>query len=85
MYHVNTRTPRWLGCLVQRPEMHRLHHARGHHRYNYGDLPIWDMLFGTFHNPEAFEAECGFAHDAELRVVDMLRGVDVHADGGRPA
>ncbi len=84
-YHWNVETPHWIGYIIQRPESHCVHHEQGVHHKNYGDLPIWDMLFGTFHNPEAFEAECGFAHDAELRVVDMLRGVDVHADGGRPA
>ena len=25
LYHMNLRTPRWLGYLFQRPEMHRLH------------------------------------------------------------
>ena len=49
--HANIRTPRWLGYLVQRPEMHVVHHARGVHRYNYADLPFLDMLFGTFRNP----------------------------------
>lgn len=37
--HANIRTPRWLGYLVQRPESHSRHHARGVHTGNFGDLP----------------------------------------------
>ena len=51
--HANVRTPRWLGYFVQRPESHSLHHERGVHRDNYSDLPVFDMLFGTFRNPRA--------------------------------
>src|SRR5579885_1199173 len=50
-YHWNVRTPRWLGACIQRPESHRLHHRRFHHTRNYGDLPIWDWMFGTYANP----------------------------------
>ncbi len=49
--HMNIRTPRWLGFIIQRPEAHCVHHQRDVHAYNYGDLPVWDMLFGTFRNP----------------------------------
>ena len=49
--HTNIRTPHWLGYLVQRPESHTIHHGRGLHKYNYSDLPVFDMLFGTFKNP----------------------------------
>ncbi len=52
--HMNIRTPRWLGYIIQRPEAHCIHHQRDVHAYNYGDLPIWDMLFGTFRNPAGF-------------------------------
>ena len=44
---------------------------------NYGDLPLWDMLFGTFRNPREWNAACGFG-DAELRLADMLAGRDVN-------
>jgi len=77
--HMNVRTPRWLGVLVQRPESHALHHARGVHRFNYADLPVFDMLFGTFRNPATFADEIGFADGDSLRVVDMLLGRDVAA------
>ena len=76
VYHSNIRTPRWLGYFVQRPEMHRLHHGRGHHRQNYADLPVWDILFGTYANPATFDGPCGFAD--EDRVGAMLLFQDVH-------
>lgn len=79
-YHLNVRTPHWLGYLIQRPESHRVHHRRGHHAQNYGDLPVWDMLFGTFHNPEQVEEDCGFDPEREDRLEDMLTFRDVHAD-----
>lgn len=75
--HTNIRTPRWLGYLVQRPEMHVVHHARGIHRYNYADLPFLDMLFGTFRNPAGYEHLTGFWDGASSRVVDMLLLRDV--------
>jgi sterol desaturase/sphingolipid hydroxylase (fatty acid hydroxylase superfamily) len=72
--HANIRTPRWLGYLVQRPESHGVHHGRGVHRYNYSDLPLWDMLFGTFRNPGAREtpASAGFYRGGSARLGAML-------------
>jgi sterol desaturase/sphingolipid hydroxylase (fatty acid hydroxylase superfamily) len=70
--HSNIRTLRWLGYVLQRPESHSRHHARGVHAGNYADLPIIDMLFGTFHNPADFARETGFYDGASARVVDML-------------
>jgi sterol desaturase/sphingolipid hydroxylase (fatty acid hydroxylase superfamily) len=78
-YHWNVRTPYWLGFVIQRPEAHLVHHEQGLHAFNYGDLPLWDMLFGTFRNPRAWDAKCGFADDRELRVVELLGGRDVNA------
>lgn len=75
--HANLRTPRWLGYIVQRPESHVVHHARGVHRWNYSDLPLWDMVFGTFRNPAACDAEVGFYEGASARVPAMLVGLDV--------
>ena len=75
--HCNLRSPRWLGYFVQRPEMHRVHHRIDHHAQNYG-LPIWDLMFGTWHNPEDVEFECGFHGDRETQVLRMLAGRDVH-------
>jgi sterol desaturase/sphingolipid hydroxylase (fatty acid hydroxylase superfamily) len=75
--HLNVRTPRWLGYLVQRPESHAHHHARGVHRDNYADLPLLDMLFGTFVNPADFAPEQGYYDGASARVPEMLLGRDV--------
>lgn len=75
--HANIRTPRWLGYILQRPESHSRHHARGVHAGNYADLPIFDLLFGTFHNPRYFAAENGFYDGASSRVGEMLRFRDV--------
>jgi sterol desaturase/sphingolipid hydroxylase (fatty acid hydroxylase superfamily) len=76
--HANIATPHWLGLLIQRPEMHNVHHARGVHRYNYADLPVIDMVFGTYRNPRAVESNaCGFYDGASRRVAEMLIGRDV--------
>jgi sterol desaturase/sphingolipid hydroxylase (fatty acid hydroxylase superfamily) len=75
--HANVKTPRWLGYLVQRPESHSVHHARGVHAYNYANLPLIDLLFGTFRNPESFVEEQGFWHGASSKIGAMLLGRDV--------
>jgi sterol desaturase/sphingolipid hydroxylase (fatty acid hydroxylase superfamily) len=75
---MNIRTPRWLGYLIQRPEAHCIHHQRDVHAYNYGDLPIWDILFGTFRNPRRFQGEVGFDKPATNRFGAMLGFVDVN-------
>jgi len=77
VYHWNVRTPYWLGFFFQRPESHCVHHERGRHTSNFSDLPLWDMLFGTFENPRVFEGACGFAEDAEREVGSLLLGRDV--------
>lgn len=75
--HANIRTPHWLGYVVQRPEMHAVHHQRGVHHYNYADLALIDMMFGTFSNPKTWEGAGGFYDGASQRVVDMLLFRDV--------
>jgi len=77
-YHTNVRTPRWVGYFFQRPEMHRIHHKYGYHRNNYGDIVWWDMLFGTYENPETFVGTCGFDPEKEEALGAMLRFKDVH-------
>jgi sterol desaturase/sphingolipid hydroxylase (fatty acid hydroxylase superfamily) len=79
--HANIRTPRWLGYVIQRPESHGIHHERGVHAFNYSDLPLWDIAFGTFRNPGVWEGETGFYRGGSSRLVDMLVGRDV----SRPA
>jgi sterol desaturase/sphingolipid hydroxylase (fatty acid hydroxylase superfamily) len=75
--HTNVRSPRWTGYLLQRPEQHRVHHARGVHAFNYADLAFIDMLFDTWRNPADSPGETGFEPGASRRVVDMLLGRDV--------
>jgi sterol desaturase/sphingolipid hydroxylase (fatty acid hydroxylase superfamily) len=69
--HANIKTPRWLGYITVRPESHSVHHQRGKHHNNYCELPVIDMLFGTFVNPENFVDEYGFYDGASARVIDM--------------
>ncbi len=84
-YHWNVSTPYWLGFLIQRPESHCVHHQEGLHARNYGDLPLWDMLFGTFRNPRHWDSRCGFG-DAEHELWAMLAGRDAaHRVEGRHA
>lgn len=75
--HTNVRTPRWLGYFIERPEMHSWHHGRGLHRRNYSELPVFDLLFGTFHNPRDFAPETGFHEGGSSRVIEMILGCDV--------
>ena len=86
-YHMNIRTPHWVGFFFQRPEMHRIHHQRGKHYQNFADFPLWDMLFGTFRNPREEQFACGFGKDSsgrqkELALGVMLLGQDVNQEVG---
>jgi sterol desaturase/sphingolipid hydroxylase (fatty acid hydroxylase superfamily) len=76
-YHWNVATPRWLGYLVQRPESHCIHHEHGVHAFNYSELPLLDIAFGTFANPAKFVGSCGLGDDREERFRDLLLGRDV--------
>jgi sterol desaturase/sphingolipid hydroxylase (fatty acid hydroxylase superfamily) len=73
--HTNTPTPHWLGYIIVRPEMHRIHHERDRHTNNYG-LPIWDIFFGTYENSSR-KVECGFDLEAESKVKLMLSCRDI--------
>ncbi len=75
--HSNFRTPRWLGYVIQRPESHSHHHERGVHARNYSDLPIFDLLFGTFYNPREFAPATGFYDGASAQIVKMLSFTDL--------
>lgn len=78
--HTNIRTPQWLGYIVQRPESHSVHHGRGIHHYNYSDLPLFDVLFGTFRNPKDFVAESGFEGASSAQIAQMLAFRDIAAN-----
>jgi sterol desaturase/sphingolipid hydroxylase (fatty acid hydroxylase superfamily) len=80
--HGNIKTPRWLGYILQRPEAHAIHHERGVHHFNYANLPLWDMLFGTFRNPASWQGIAGFYSGASKQTWSMLVGRDI--SGGAP-
>lgn len=82
--HWNVRTPQWLGYLIQRPESHSWHHERGVHARNYADLPVWDILAGSFFNPKDFAPETGFDAPADGRLLSMLAFQDVNAPAAGP-
>jgi len=60
---------------------HRIHHQQDRHQNNYGDFVWWDMLFGTYDNPDRFGASCGFDDEREQQLVPMLAFKDVHREG----
>lgn len=74
--HANLRTPRALAWLIQRPEAHSIHHAV--HGWNYSDLPLWDLLFGSYRAAAGFEREVGFAARESSRWAAMAAMRDVH-------
>ena len=80
--HWNVRTLYWFGFLIQRPEAHYRHHERDVHAYNYGSIPLWDMIFGTFYNPRAVPADLanqtGFSPGTSRSIME-------HAGGSRCA
>jgi len=79
-YHTNIKTPRWMGYFIQRPEQHSIHHQLDVHHYNFGDVPLWDRLFGTFKEAEVFVPRCGFPKDNERKLMKMLLFKDVYKD-----
>jgi sterol desaturase/sphingolipid hydroxylase (fatty acid hydroxylase superfamily) len=62
---------------VKRNICHTIHHAKDIHKFYYSDLPIFDILFGTFKNPKEYESETGFYQGASSRVIDMILFKDV--------
>ena len=73
IYHMNIKTPHWMGYFFQRPEMHKIHHQQGVHYNNFSDLPVWDMLFGTYENPKVEKREdCGFREQREEAFLKIL-------------
>ena len=78
--HSNVKTPVWLGYIIQRPEGHTLHHAKGIHAFNYCDLSFIDMMFGTFRNPGTHEHETGFYDGGSNKVKEMLLFKDISSD-----
>ena len=83
--HWNVRTPTWMGYIVQRPESHCIHHQINYHASNYSNVPFWDILFGTFKNPESFTGQVGFVEGRGHRVREMLLLKDVNSYDVPPA
>ena len=75
--HANIKTPHWIGYIIQRPESHSIHHGRGIHKNNYSDIPLVDMVFGTFENPKTYHSATGFYDGSSSRIIDMLLFKDV--------
>ena len=76
--HANITVPRWIGYIIQTPQMHRRHHKYGKHDTNYCDIVWFDMLFGTYDNPAIPCKECGFDQEKENKLVEMLIFKDVN-------
>jgi sterol desaturase/sphingolipid hydroxylase (fatty acid hydroxylase superfamily) len=79
-YHANLRTPGWLRYFIQTPELHSIHHEYDAHHDNYGDIPLWDRLFGTYRDATTFAPRCGFPEGAEEKLMDILAFRDVYAE-----
>ncbi len=76
--HWNVKTPAWTGWIIQRPEAHLLHHERDVHARNFGDMPVWDRLFGTYGEPVERTVWLGFEPERSRRGLAMLAMVDVN-------
>ena len=83
--HWNIRTPAWTGWLIQRPEAHMLHHERDVHARNFGDMPLWDRLFGTYAEPVDADVKLGFEPGRSRRWLAMLAMVDVNRQADEKA
>lgn len=88
-YHSNLKTPHWVGYVMQRPEHHSIHHEFNVHNFNYSDITLWDRLFGTFKDTDAFAARCGFKERREQQVGEMFLFKNVnryptHQSSGSP-
>lgn len=77
-YHSNFKSPPWLKYFIQTPELHSIHHQIDVHSFNYGDLPIWDRLFGTYRDTNDFAPQCGFPRHNERHLPRMLVFQDVY-------
>jgi sterol desaturase/sphingolipid hydroxylase (fatty acid hydroxylase superfamily) len=76
--HWNVKTPAWTGWIIQRPEAHLLHHERNIHARNFGDMPLWDRMFGTYGAPVERTVELGFKPERSRRWLAMVLMVDVN-------
>jgi sterol desaturase/sphingolipid hydroxylase (fatty acid hydroxylase superfamily) len=77
-YHANVRTPRWLRYVIRTPELHSIPHQFNVHRYNFGDISLWDRMFGTYKDTTEFAERRGFPKGAEAKLASMLAFKDVY-------
>lgn len=82
--HANIKTPQWMGYIFQRPESHSVHHSKGVHAFNYSDLPLFDIILGTFNNPKDFADQTGFYEGASSRIGEMLLFKDINSGVQNP-
>ncbi len=82
LQHTNIRTPKWLGYFVMRPEAHALHHQRDRHYGNFGDIPLWDAIFGTYTNPDRWQDQAGFFSGSSQHLASLLAGKDLSRGEG---
>jgi sterol desaturase/sphingolipid hydroxylase (fatty acid hydroxylase superfamily) len=56
------------------------------HAHNYADVPLWDIVFGTFRNPDrdAPQPLQGFYEGASARVAEMLAFRDIAGPKAAP-
>ena len=67
-HHSNIKTPkklRWLGHVIQIPEMHLVHHEMGLHGSNYSPF-LWDTVFGTAVIPDEWDKRLGFLDSEDI-------------------
>lgn len=77
-HHSNIRIAkryRWIGYIIQIPEMHLVHHQKGLHRYNYATC-LWDTIFGTIYIPRQWNGKVGFADSAKTGKLFLLKQAD---------
>ena len=63
--HLHIRTPRWFGYFLYRPEDHRLHHSSVN--TNFGLIPLWDWIFGTYRECSAQVEAVGFPEEGQAQ------------------
>ena len=73
----------WVGLIITVPEAHMLHRERDVQARNFGDMQIWDMIFGTYANPLRADVPVGFAPEAMRRWPAMIACIDVNKGLGR--
>lgn len=80
LYHSNIRTPSWIRYFIQTPELHSIHHQIDVHKFNFGDIPIWDKMFGTYKDAVEFAPQCGFPNNNENKLGKILIFKDVYQE-----